>query len=172
MRRGQQGRGRRGDAPGRQHPLHDRHGGAVGRVRVLPALEHARVPALETEREHVQRDVRARLIDHADHPERHGDLPQLEPVREDAVQQDAAQRRRKRSDVPHVGRDGVDARVRQHQPVVERRGRVHAGQILRIGPEQLLLGGHEFVGDGAQHVVPEIVGKAGDALARLLGLDE
>ena len=34
------------------------------------------------------------------------------------------------------------------------------------------MGGNQFVGNGAEHVVAKIVGKAGDALARLFGLDE
>ena len=31
---------------------------------------------------------------------------------------------------------------------------------------------YEFAANGAKHLVAKIVGKAGDALARLLGLDE
>ena len=172
MRRGQQRGGRRGDALALQHPLHDRNGGAVRRIRILSALQHAGVSALETEREHVQRHVRTGFIDYADHPERHRDLPQLQPVWQRTLQQDAPQRRRKRCDVPHIGRNGLNAGIRQHKPVVERRGRVHTRQVLRIGAEQFLLGGYEFIGDCAQHAVPEIVRKAGDAFTGLLGLYE
>ena len=157
VRGGQQGRGRRGDAPARQHPLHDRHGGAVRRIRILPAFQHAGIPAFETQRENVQRHVRTGLINDADDPERHGDLPQMQPVREDPVQQDTPQRRRQRSDVPHICGNGLDTGIRQHQPVIKRRGRVHPGQILRIRAEQFLFGGYQFVGHGAQDLVPQFV---------------
>ena len=52
----------------------------VGTIGILTAFQHARVTALETEREHIKRDIRTCLVDHADDPKGYTDTTETQTV--------------------------------------------------------------------------------------------
>ena len=63
-----------------QYPLDQSHGGAVGRISITAALQQACIAALEAQREHVESDIRPRLVDDSYHSERNAYLLESQPV--------------------------------------------------------------------------------------------
>ena len=95
------------------------HGVGVGRRRRAP--EHDGVARLQAQRRAVDRHVRARLVDHGDHAERHADAPQVQPVGEPVAVDGLADRVGQPADVEHRLGDALQPLLGERQPVDQRR---------------------------------------------------
>ena len=99
--------------------------GGVDGARAVQAFRAAaqdhRVAGLQAEAGGVGADIRAALVDHADHADRRGDALDAQPVRPRPVGQHAAERIGQRGNVVEAVGHGLDARGGQHQPVAEGR---------------------------------------------------
>ena len=112
----------------------------VARERLAPAAQDRRVAGLETKARGVRRDVRPRLVDDADHAERHAHVSDLNARGPGPEVADLADRVRQRCDLLEPCGHGFDRRRRQGQPVDEcgvLSGRPGGRDIARIRRHQL-----------------------------------
>lgn len=136
-----------------QHLMNDVDYGSIAAVGILAALEHTGVAALETKREHIEANVRACLIDYADHTERHTHLAQTQAVRQRALRERMAEGRWQRCHMTHVGSNAFKALRGEHQSVIQRVRLVHALQIVGVGIEQGVCVIGNGIGHSQQHLV-------------------
>jgi hypothetical protein len=68
-----------------QHGVDERCEGGVALCRFAPAFEEHAVATLEAEREGIERDARATLVDHRDDAQRNADAADARAVGDDAV---------------------------------------------------------------------------------------
>ena len=125
---------------------------AEDRARGVEALRAAaqdrRIARLEAERPGVRGDVRARFVDHADHPERHAHARDVEAIRALPARQLGADRVLERGDHLEPGGHRLDAHRVQRQAVEQR-----CPQAARLRRRHVLgVGGQEFALSGAQAV--------------------
>ena len=118
----------------------DRRQRPVGALRVARPPQHDRVPALDRQRRAIDRHVRPRLVDDGDHPERHPNLPQVQPARQRPVLQLLADRVGERGNRPHPVGHRRDPLLGQRQPIPQRLGQPRGplvGQVGRVRLEDL-----------------------------------
>ena len=136
-----------------QHLMNDVDDGSIAAVGILAALEHTGVAALETKREHIEANIRACLVDYANHTERHTHLAQTQAVRQRALRERMAEGRWQRCHMTHVGSNAFKALRGEHQSVIQRVRLVHALQIVGVGIEQGVCVVGNGIGHSQQHLV-------------------
>ena len=101
-----------------------------------PAAQNRCVAGLKAQRAGVRGDVWPALIDDANHAQWHGNALDLKAVRPGPAVKNPPNRVRQLGDGIKTTRNGVDARIVEHQPVDEGRrltGLFGRGHIARIG---------------------------------------
>ena len=157
---------------GAQHPVDKGDACRVGGVGVFSAFQHTRVPALEAEREDIEGDVGASLINHAYYPERHAHPLQVQAIVEGLVLQDSSERRRQGADVSHIRCNVPEPLLRELQSVVERVRLVHLGQVKGVGLQQRWSLGNDGISHRPENLVAFVVCQQREGLARRLHLLE
>jgi len=114
--------------------------------RLASATQDDGIAALDGERGDVHRDVRAGLVDDAQHAERHAALHDVHAVGARGALQRLPHRVRQGRDVLHVGRDALQA-VRGEREAVHERG-VQSGRLRGLHVERV--GGQDFGRVGAE----------------------
>ena len=112
--------------------LDDRGDGAVGTDRVFAAAQNDGVAALDRKADRVCGDVGARLVNDADHAERHAHTAQLQSVIERPLFQHFSHGTGKLDQLFQSHGDAVDALFVQHQTVDELRAARAARYVLRV----------------------------------------
>ena len=141
---------------------------AIGAVGFLSAFQNGRIATLETEREHVESNVRTGLKNHSYNTKRHTHPTQMEAVVERSVLQHAAERRRQCGDMAHVGGDSVEAVGSEEQTVVESIVLTGFFEVGSIGLEDSILTGNDGIGNGIEDVVTNGIGHKGKRFRRRL----
>ena len=145
---------------------------AVALVGILAALEHTGVAALEAKGEHVEGDVWACLVDHADDAEGYGDATEAQTVGQRLLLGDMTEGGGQGGHVAHVGGYVVEALRGELQTVVKGIRSLHAGQILGVGSKYALLIACDGIGHGQEYLIALLVGEQGQAAAGTLCLLE
>ena len=132
----QQGGNGRVDAVVLQDIVDEADDGAVAVVGVLATFQHTGITALETQREHVERDIGPGLVDHADDSEGYRHSSQAQSVGQGGLLQRLSQRTGQRSHLPHIIGNAFQTGWRELQTVVQRIRRLHESQVFGIGFQQ------------------------------------
>ena len=141
-------------------------GGAVGVGGGAAPAQDDGVAALQAEAGGVDGDVGARLVDHPDDAHRHADLADLQAVGERGAAHDLADRVGQGGDVAQRLGDGGEAGRVEAEAVLEAVRHpvlAAAGEVALVGLDDLVGGGLEVVGEGAQRGVLLGAGHQGEA---------
>jgi hypothetical protein len=142
----------------------------VDGLRASP--EHDGVSGLEAEAGGVDRHVRTRFVDDADHAQGNPDAPDDQPVRPPPGLHDGADGVREFGDLFQPPGHFLDPLVVQGQPVHHgRRELLLFGglKVLPVGVFDLVLPADQFAGDLRQEAVLRLGRELGDAERRLAG---
>ena len=141
---------------------------AVTAVGILTTFQYTGITALETEGEDIERHIRTRLVDHADHTEGHTDTTEPQTVGQGLLFGDMSQWGRQGGDVTHVAGDTLQTTLRQLQTVVEGIRLLHLCQVLGVGLKDARLLGDDGICNGIQDVIALCVCQQGQTLAGFL----
>ena len=137
------------------------HNGGVGAEGAARAAQQDGVAALEADAGGVGGHVGAGLVDDADDPERHADLPQLQPVGERRPAHHLADGVGQAGDLTQSGGHALHPIGVEPQPVDQvslGAGCLGGGAVLRVGREHIGASLHQGVGHRVQRGV---LGRAG-----------
>ena len=171
--------------------LHQRHGvlvhagvaqglaqaggdGGVGAHRFLAAAQDHAVAGLQAQRRGVGGDVGTRLVDHADHTQRHAHALDLEALVGGVALGDLADRVRQAGDVAQRVGDAGQALLVQRQAVEHGLADALLARglhVLGVGGQDGLGLGIQLVGHGTQQRVLGVFGKFGHLHGGLLALE-
>lgn len=126
-----------------QHLMDECNGSTVGVVSIASTLENAGIATLETKGKDIKRHIGPRLIDDANHSERHSHAMKSQPIGERSLMTVMPQRRRQFRHVAHISRNTFQSLWRQLESVVERILHIHALQVLSISLQQRILLRHD-----------------------------
>ena len=143
-------------AGGREAGAHAGGDGLIAADRFLAAAQDRGVAGLEAQRRGVGRDVGARLVDDADHAERHAHLADLDAGGAELHVGNLADRVGQRGDLFEALRHRFDALGGERQAIEH--GRLQTvgarlGDIFGIGGEQFIAAGADIRGHGQQRGV-------------------
>lgn len=151
---------------GGQGLLHQIHQRLIAVRRLLAALQQQPVRGGDRQRGHLGQRVRPRLEYHQQHPDRDGDLLQLQPVGQPGPAQHPPDVRvAGLGDLLEAVREVLKLGGCQREPGEQRlrqAGLGGLGEVLRVGVEDVRLTGDEEVGEGVHAL---------GALLRLEGLE-
>ena len=148
--------------------MDQRHLLTVAAVGILTTFQYTGIAALETKGEDVERHIRTRLVDHADHTEGHTDTTEPQTIGQGLLFGDMSQWGRQGGYVTHVAGDTLQTTLRQLQTVVKGIRGVHLCQVLGVGLEDARLLGDDGIGNGIQDVIALCISQQGQTLAGFL----
>ena len=153
----------RGQTDALQGVPQDADKSGVGPLRGASAAQHDRIAGLQGQSGHVDGDVGAGLVDHADHAHGHAHTAHLQPVGESPAVDDLADRIGQAGDLAQGGGDGGDAPDGEGQSVDQPLPHARPTSALHVdgvGGQNRLRAGQQPVGHGVQPGVLELAAHA------------
>ena len=129
---------------------------ARGEEALRAAAQDRRIARLEAERPCVRGDVRARFVNHADHPERHAHARDVQPIRALPARQLRADRVVEPGDRLEPGGHRLDAHRIQRQAIEQRcpqAALLRRRHVLGVGGQEFALSGAQAVRSGAERPI-------------------